>query len=156
LQYLLTSAIPRFVDFGSSLVSKTRDVYKSQSGALESNIELENICARLKALALPLAGSPDDEGLQEICAGCVDISNELGIRLEKLKVPPGHNHKKWKSFRQALKSVWAKERIEDIKRRLDDFRLQLDTHIRVVLRQEFYQERVRNKSTNVNNFKEIV
>jgi hypothetical protein len=50
-------------------------------------------------------------------------------KLEKLKVPEGHPHKKWKSFRQALKSVWSKEKIKEVAQRRANLRMELDTHV---------------------------
>lgn len=59
----------------------------------------------------------------------IEISKELSTRLNKLKVPSGHRHKKWKSFRQALKSTASKEKIKDIKQRLEALKAELDTHV---------------------------
>jgi hypothetical protein len=129
--------LSRFVDFGSRLVSKSREVYKSQSGTLKSNADLEITCTRLKSLAAPLAEASNDAALSEICKGCVEISDDLVLRLENLKVPAGHKYKRWKSFRQALKSVWQKERVQEVKQRLDDYRLQLDTLVGVSLGDDF-------------------
>jgi hypothetical protein len=67
--------------------------------------------------------------MEKICEACVKLSKELVDRLEKLKVPDGHPHRKWKSFRQTLKTVWSKEKIEEVATKLAKLRTELDTHV---------------------------
>ena len=43
-------------------------------------------------------------------------------------------NRKWKSFRQALKSVWSKQAIDEMAKRLEVLRADLDTHILEILR----------------------
>ena len=74
------------------------------------------------------------QALEVICNSCVDLSNELLARFEKLRVHEADKHRRWKSFRQALKSVWSKGEIDDIERRLNSYRKELDAHILVSLR----------------------
>jgi hypothetical protein len=85
-------------------------------------------------MTAPLQGIQGDRILEQICSRCVEVSRELVQRLDNLKVPEDHRHKKWKSFRQALKSVLGKSKIEEIKGRLHGFRMELDTHVLLGLR----------------------
>jgi hypothetical protein len=54
------------------------------------------------------------------------MSKELLARLEKLKVEEGQKHRKFKSLRQALKSIWSKQAVNNIAQRLESCRKELD------------------------------
>jgi hypothetical protein len=142
----VAAAAVQFVDFGTKIVSKTRQLHDSTSGALLENVEIEAASKRLSDMVTtlqtgkPAQGysrgqtiSPSDRILEDICQGCLDVSQGLIPRLEKLKVMDG-SHRKWKSFRQALKSVWSKESIREIRERLVAYQAQLDTHTLLYLK----------------------
>jgi hypothetical protein len=73
--------------------------------------------------------------LQQICTEFARISDELLKHLRDLKVPKGQEHRKWKSFRHALKFVWSKSGVDEMARRLSVLREELDTHVLALLRQ---------------------
>lgn len=50
----VAAAVVQFVDYGTRLVSKTRELYKSTQGALTTNIELEAASKRVQYLTTPL------------------------------------------------------------------------------------------------------
>ena len=56
--------------------------------------------------------SEEDEDLRTICLSCDKIAGELVARFDLLKV--GAGHRKWKSTRQALKSVWITNTLDEI------------------------------------------
>ena len=137
--------IVQFVVYGVNIVSKGNQLYKSTDGTLIENAELEEATVRLQGLSRAFQESLDqsvpensnaenDQSLRKICDECKAVSHELVGKLEKLKVPNGHPYKKWKSFRQALKSVWSKERIDELAQRLTNLRLELDSHVLLSLR----------------------
>jgi hypothetical protein len=130
----VAASVVQFVSYGSELVSKSRELYKSAHGTLTENAEIEEASKRLQEMTAPLQGIQGDQILEQICSGCVEVSRELVQRLDNLKVPEDHRHKKWKSFRQALKSVIGKSKINEIKGRLHGFRMELDTHVLLGLR----------------------
>jgi hypothetical protein len=144
----VVAAVIQFLDYGTRIVSKGKELYSSADGALSENMELETASVQLQNLSntlmdsfqaglkAPPGGKPDqsDEVMQKICEDCVAVSRELVEQLEKLKIPEGHPHKKWKSFRQALKAVWTKEKINEIAERLKNLRNYLDTVILVSVR----------------------
>jgi hypothetical protein len=139
----LAANVVQFVVWGQNIVSKGNQLYKSADGALAENVQLETASIRLQQLSGSVQGSlsqaqqgvptgslaQSDQALEKICEECVAMSKELVDKLEKLKVPEGHPHKKWKSLRQALKSVWSKEKVEEISERLAALRTELDTHV---------------------------
>ncbi|KAH6720326.1 hypothetical protein BKA61DRAFT_651802 [Leptodontidium sp. MPI-SDFR-AT-0119] len=128
----LAAAVVQFVDFGSRLVSKGQQL--SHSGALLGNVEMEDTAKRLQVLVGPLQVSQGEDTIATICKACIEVSSELVEFLDRLKMPSGHPHKRWKSFRQALKSISSKEKVKDIKLRLDSLRGELDTHVALNIR----------------------
>ena len=143
----VAGSIVQFVDFASKIVCKGKLLYKSTDGALSENIETETVAIRLQELTngllKPLVrfGSITEEEyaqqqrLHEICKECSDISKEVLARLGNLKVPTGVERRRWKSFRQALKSVWSKQAIDALATRLKELRCELDAQMLVLLRQ---------------------
>jgi hypothetical protein len=139
----IAASVVQFVQFGASLVSKTHEIYASNEGTLAMNVQVEVATRRLIDLVDSLrdpsfAGSSlplvESQSLQNICNKCVSISNELFSRLDKLMVHDAHTYRKWKSFRQALKSVWSKDGIEAIRKRLEVCKDELDIHLVVSIR----------------------
>jgi hypothetical protein len=81
---------------------------------------------------LELPSTAQEQALKDLCIGCDEVAPELIGGLEKLKVQGKKT--KWKSMRQALKSVWSKDRIKAISNRLSNFRDQLNLSVLVSLR----------------------
>jgi hypothetical protein len=132
------ASVVQFLDYGIRVMSKSRELYTAVDGALSANVEIEEASARLQGLsrALSLQGSLDetDAALDTICKECIVVSKDFISALEKLKVPDGEKHKKWQSFRLALKSVLGKEKIDEMADRLAKLRSELDTHVLVSVR----------------------
>lgn len=61
------------------------------------------------------------------------ITENIEDAIGKLKVQGSH-HRKWKSFRQALNAVRSEDDIEQLSKRLDKFRSQIDTTLLFILR----------------------
>ena len=139
----IASNAVQLAEFSSRLISRGHQIFKSTDGALTENLELEAIASGLLKMNNTLARSlrsdelhrtlsDDDKELQAICEGCRCVGTELINALQKLKIRG--NHGKWKSFRQALKTIWSKDEIDKLSKRLEGFRKQLDTYILVSLR----------------------
>jgi hypothetical protein len=140
----LASNIVQFVDFSSKLVSKGCHIYHSADGALPRNLELEVVATELSQLTKrlrhqdgpnqPTILSDEEKSLQNMSDECIKIANELLDRLEKLKVKREARHRAWKSFRQALKSVWSKHDLDELSEKLQSFRDQLQFQILVSMK----------------------
>ena len=139
----IASNAAQLAEFSSRLISRGHQIYKSADGALTENLELEAITNGLLKLNYTLSNSleanelrrslsDDERGLRTICEGCEGVAIELINALRNLKV--GGKNRKWKSFRQALKTIRSTDEIDDLTRRLEGYRKQLDTHILVSLR----------------------
>ncbi|KAH9213046.1 hypothetical protein DL95DRAFT_238642, partial [Leptodontidium sp. 2 PMI_412] len=142
----VAACVVQFVDFASKIVSKGRQIYKTTDGVLRENAEAETVTIRLQELSKKVkdsirAGnateliSVDSEEvqnqhirLQEICKECTELGN--------LKVPKGSESRKWKSFRHALKSVWSKQALDSMAKRLETLRGELHTHILALVREK--------------------
>ncbi|PMD37906.1 hypothetical protein L207DRAFT_635353 [Hyaloscypha variabilis F] len=146
----VAAAVVQFVDYGTKIVSKGRELYKSVDGALSENIEFKTASGRLQRLSSTLQESlyqgqqgmhqrplnECDQALDSICNSCIEFSKDLVTRLEKLKVPGDSKHRKWGSLKQSIKSVWSEEKIEETATKLAKFRSELDTHVILSLRKQ--------------------
>lgn len=136
----LASNIIQLISFASDLVSKGREIYKSANGTLVENLELETITTSLQELSshlvppsIPGKRSFTEVQLEELCHGCKDVSRQLLCVIQGLKA--SGSHMRWKSFRQALNSVWKENKIEALLKRLERYRSQIDTTLLASLRE---------------------
>ncbi|KAK0610378.1 hypothetical protein B0T17DRAFT_658185 [Bombardia bombarda] len=133
----VAAAIVPFVDWSREVVCKSKELYDSADGVLKENLERETVAGRLKRLTEDLRASRSSNQknlsprLEQICQECTVISDELLMRLHLLKVPKGSEHRKWKTLRHALKSVWSKTEIDEMAKRLNGLRAELDTELLV-------------------------
>jgi hypothetical protein len=131
----LVGNIVQFVNFGSKLISKSVQLYQSSDGVLTENINKETATTHLIRLNSRLenaANATGDKAIEALCKSCSAVAVELLGALDILKVH-GENEK-WKSMRKALRSLWSKEKIQDIEKRLASFREELNLHVVVNLR----------------------
>lgn len=74
-----------------------------------------------------------DKQLNDLCAGCQKVANELLGVVQKLR---GSGSKtRWSSFRQAVLTVWKEKEVRALIDRLERYRSQIDTALLVALRQ---------------------
>jgi ankyrin repeat protein len=148
----LASNVVQVVDFSIKLVSKGYNIYKSADGALVENQDTEAVAIDLRMVNAKLSQSlyrarqtktspfgdtddADDQALERLSESCSEVAEELILRLRKLKIQPGGKNREWKSVRQALKTVWSKQELNDAAARLKLYRDQLNTRILVSLRE---------------------
>ena len=140
----VAASVMQFVQFGSSLVSRSRQIYTQ--GALLDHAECGRATSRLQELAEQLIAhfneleslgtlSSDSKALQAICARCLELSTELLSRLSAIKVDEKQKSRGWKSFRHALKSVCSKDKIDGIARKLLACREELNIHLITCIKQ---------------------
>jgi hypothetical protein len=142
----LAANIIQFITFASSLVSKTSEISNSAHGSTLENTELKAIATNLtdlnKQLEPPKAPGGNDkqsrkaaksgERLRELCTECEKAAWELLSVIQRLE--HGKGRSKWKSFRQALLSVWKESEIAALSRRLERYRSQIGTALLLSLR----------------------
>jgi len=139
----VAGVVVQFVEISIKIVSKGYKIPKSANGALAENIEAEKLTDDLLILATRLESSTsssfayhkataDETSLEKMTIGCKAVASELLKALEQLKTKPGQA--KWKSYRQALKSVISKEKLNDLAQRLSVYREELQLHVLVSVR----------------------
>lgn len=130
----------QFLDFGSKLVSKTVEIYKSPQGSSVEykdlaavSEDLEGLCTKLKPPeplgSTTFAPSRAEAALKDICERCTRVAEELIATLNQLKVKATERHRTWKSLRSAFKSVWNKDDIETLEKRLSGLREELNLRV---------------------------
>jgi hypothetical protein len=131
----LVGNIVQFVDFSGRLISKSTELYRSGEGALAENVDTEtaaNHLVRLNSKLTNAATATGDSTLENLCKSCNTAAEKLLAALDKVKVKG--EQRKWKSVRKAFKSVWSKEEIGELERRLSKLREELNLHLVVDLR----------------------
>jgi hypothetical protein len=139
----VANAVVQFVDFGTKLISKGKEIYRSADGVLADHAEHAAISSRLADLTRALSASlessargkrlsPAEKALQEVTSECLQIADDFAMAIDKLKVTG--DRRRWKSFRQAMKSVWKKEGIERQLVKLDRLRQVVIIHLLVVVK----------------------
>lgn len=138
------AAAVQFADFAARLVTLSSEIYTSTSGDLLEIKErrsitenLQSLTARVKTsatrnLAQHLDAKSENE-IKTLCEECDEIAQELLACLDKLRRTEGKTTR-WRSFRQALSTIWSHEDIERLERRLGNYKQQIAMHILFSLR----------------------
>jgi hypothetical protein len=125
----LASGIAQLVDFGGKVLSKSLELYGSGKGALDENIDIETTCSDLVKLNTQLDQFSQDPGLGALCKASSDVANSLLKVLAKVKV--NGRKQRWESFQKAVKSIWKKEEIQGLEKRLS--MLRDETNLRITI-----------------------
>lgn len=133
----LAGNIVQFIDFGTKIVSKAHDIHTSATGATRDVSDLNHVTEELRRTSQVLRNGlasvgGDDSNLEILCRACIETAQKLIVVLRELTA--NESPSKWKSVRQALKSVWKKEEIESMRQSLAGYRAQLTLHVVVDLR----------------------
>lgn len=132
----LFANILQFIDFTSRLVAKSNDIARSTDGRLSEHADLYAISSDLTDLKTKLRESKqllsihaslteEDQKLIRLSDGCLEVAKELQGALDELR--SSGKGSKWRSVRQALKTVRRKEHIDSLHQRLSWYRTQLDS-----------------------------
>jgi N-terminal domain on NACHT_NTPase and P-loop NTPases len=136
----LASSIVQFIDFSFKIVSKASEIKQSADGVLSENFDLEIVTkdlvvinARLKDSLQPpkvaIVLIQEQRRIYDLRERCNEVAEELLNALDKLKAKGSQG--RWKSLRQALKSVWDRDKIIDIQSRLTGLREELELRVLV-------------------------
>lgn len=139
----LAANIGQMIGYSLRIVSKSKELRKSLDGSLPENRHKTIVTESLLSASCTLSGflesckaadktlSPEDEHLQDISNACGAIASDLLDKLERLTLTPGSKNVKWNSFRQALKTVWGKDKLDSLSHTLDLYRNELKTILQV-------------------------
>ena len=130
----LSGSILQFVDFGSKVISGSYEIYQSGKGALQENLEIENITKEVNRLNVKIlsseteppsphlnALSQDDASLRKLAESCKLVADDLLDMLQELKARPSSGRsRKWTSFRAAVanQTPWNKDKVQNLEKRL--------------------------------------
>ena len=132
----LAGNIVQFVDFSWKLIVEARDLHNSSSGASKGNEMLELISNDLNTLTDKLTARTTlgvvPESLRNLASQCKHVADELLGVLITLKIKGGN--RKWKSFVKSLRTVWKKEQIEQLMKRLEILRDAMQFRLQLILR----------------------
>ena len=132
----LAGNIVQFVDFSCKVLHDAKSLYASSTGTSAGNDILESISRDLidlnDALTAPSAPGAIPESMRGLASKCKDVAAELLVTLDKIKVQG--SHRKLRSFVQAFRSVWGKEQIEELVKRMERLRGETQYRIQLMLR----------------------
>jgi hypothetical protein len=124
----LAASIINIVDFALRIVSKGNKIYHSCDGVHSDHGDLELVANDMLLLQnkLQVASSPfvqeaklndDDRALHELSTAANEVAAQLLQKMNKAKVQG--RFRRWKSLRQAVKSVWSKPEVDGMATRFD-------------------------------------
>lgn len=75
--------------------------------------------------------SEDELALEALSTQCVEVGKEMADALKSAKVSGSHKH--WKSVRQAIKSALGRDKVDEIRQRLHQYREQIAVLLLVII-----------------------
>ena len=134
--------VTQFIDFTIKIFTNSRNIHHSTGGSLAEDEDLNIVTRDISVLSRKLRESltmtdtsasltADEQTICNLCKGCIDVSQELTKALENLKGQgkPG----RFRSFRQALKSVWSRDDIDSLVGRVKMYKEELNIRTIVAL-----------------------
>ena len=139
--FSLACGVIQVVDFSLKISSTCRKLYRK--GSLSNNDVIEGWAENLKKLCgnlhppvtdgVPVDTLPaNEQELRNLAASCSITAHDLINELDGLKV--SGPRKKREAFKQGFRSIWKKDAIEEIQKRLDSYQKSLDTRILIYVR----------------------
>jgi hypothetical protein len=139
----LAGNIVQFVDFSFTVISKTKELSRSVYGTTQEAFNFEVVTRDLLRLSENLKGglatsnadrskNAVDPVLDDVCSGCILLSEKMLNRLEGLKVQDGAGRRRL--LGRALKAVWSQRELYQMGSQLALYREQLNLHVSVSFR----------------------
>ena len=135
--FSLACGVIQVVNFSTKVVQKLREFHKD--GSLSQNKEAEEMATQLTqlqtSLSLPNHRDQAQDELLKLGEKCSATAKDLVTELQKLKI--SGPHRKRQVIQKTIKTIWKKTAIDDIQKRLDDYRKLLDHRVLIDLRKRF-------------------
>jgi hypothetical protein len=147
--FSVAGTVIQFVDYGTKLLVGAHGLYKSTSGVLTANQELELVTVDLRGVIRKLGSltteggtvqDADEKELQETFLKIRDeatrLATELMSKLERLKVKEdlrGHQ-RAWASLFKAIESAWSKDELHEMILKLETLKEAMETRLFFSLR----------------------
>lgn len=144
---VVATAVVQFVDYGTKIVSKGRELYQSASGALARNEDLETDSRRLRELVTSMSSARSKLTTPEVAAGWVDLVNECnltagllqslldGLKVDKKK-PASIREQITKAFvsaQQARRTMVKKAQIDELAQKMSKLRIDFQSYMLAML-----------------------
>lgn len=154
----LAGTVVSFVDFASTLVHKSLEIYDSASGTSVEETSLEFVYQRLQECSTELSAgasnvdtqsgafSPNYSAVRALAQDCQQECNTILKVIEKLKDArkieddDGPGKRRWKSFIGASKAVFNDRDLKGIEKRLQRTQITLTVHLCAILRYVYRRE----------------
>ena len=147
--FSVAGTVIQFVDYGTKLLLGAHGLYKSTSGVLTANQELELVTADLRGVIRKLGSLTTEGGTHqdadekelhetflEIRDEATRLATELMTKLERLKVKEdlrGHQ-RAWASLFKAIESAWSKDELHEMRLKLKTLKEAMETRLLFSLR----------------------
>jgi HAMP domain-containing protein len=149
--FALAVNVIQVIDFSAKLLREAHELHESSTGHTAEHVELHQISQSLAHMCDSLSTAQPQSGVishgvfekasakaiahnvSKIAASAKAVAQELMALIDRLQLKHGTKGR-WRSFRQALATLWKKDEIERLQKRLKELRDQLQviltTHIR--------------------------
>jgi hypothetical protein len=127
----LAGNVVQFIEFGTRLLSTTKELYRSSTGSLTVHDEIELVTTDLSILVAKLKQNRTDEpdDFQKICDEAASVATEILTKLGTMKVKKEGKYRELKSFRAAVKQVWSHRELEKLEARLGRIQEAIKTRV---------------------------
>jgi hypothetical protein len=130
----LAGNIIAFVDFGFKLLSKSKSIHASASGASSHNEDLASLTQHFQNVAANLhvpksigSMTAEEVALRQLATECAGVSTDLLKLLDELKAK--NPKSKRESFRAAIRDWRKKDEVNELESKLDRCRHQLNLQV---------------------------
>ncbi|KAI1312022.1 hypothetical protein F5Y03DRAFT_262244 [Xylaria venustula] len=132
----LASNIIQVIDFVSKLITNARTLYKSAHRSSPHSLVLQDVANNLIRLSelITVSNGPGDEGLKKLAQSAKEVSNDILIILDDLKIRGKKT--KWKSFLLAVKEVRNQDVLTSITSSIKRLQTQMTLHIQFQIKSD--------------------
>lgn len=138
----LAAAIIQFVEFGTKIISTSKEIYTSSTGLIGEHETLDDVCSHMGLMADVLKKAANDAdaakkkideelALRQLSQKCRKTAIELQSHLQSLRGKPG---RKISSIRQALRARCGKSKVDALEAKLKEYREELVAHLVAIMR----------------------
>ncbi|KAF5487340.1 hypothetical protein CGCS363_v013500 [Colletotrichum siamense] len=134
----VASGVIAFIDFSWKLVTGAKNLYDKGETQTTENVRIGKIIKDLKEFSLNLDGgslgtSTHEKALRTLATDCGDLCQELINILEKLKAK---RNSRWETFKTTWASMRRADDINDIERRLGEYRAEMNTRLLALVNEQ--------------------
>ncbi|KAI0971271.1 hypothetical protein F4678DRAFT_479605 [Xylaria arbuscula] len=132
----LASNIIQVIDFVSKLITNARTLYKSADQTSTGSLVLQDVANDLARLcdSVTATNCPEDEGLKRLAQSAKEVSNDILVMLDDLKIKGQKT--RWKSFLLAIKEVRSQDAVTSVTSSITRLQTQMTLHIQFQIKSD--------------------